>query len=40
MDGFLGSFLAADIEDLRRECRTRAPDDLQSVIGNATGEHD
>ncbi len=24
-DGFLGSFLAADIEDLRRECRGRAP---------------
>ena len=39
MDGFLGSFLSADIEDLRRECRTRAPDDLQSVIGKATGEH-
>ncbi len=39
MDGFLGNFLAADIEDLRRECRSRAPDDLQSVIGNATGEH-
>jgi hypothetical protein len=39
MDGFLGSFLTADIEDLRRECRSRAPDDLHSVIGNATGEH-
>jgi len=39
MDGFLGSFLTADIDDLRRECRSRAPDDLQSVIGNATGEH-
>jgi hypothetical protein len=38
-DGFLGSFLAADIADLRRECRSRAPDDLDQVIGNATGEH-
>jgi hypothetical protein len=39
MDGLLGSFLAADVEDLRRECRARAPDDLVGVIGNATGEH-
>jgi hypothetical protein len=38
MDGMLGSFLAADVEDLRRECRARAPDDLVGVIGNATGE--
>jgi hypothetical protein len=38
MDGLLGSFLAADVEDLRRECRARAPDDLVGVIGNATGE--
>jgi hypothetical protein len=34
MDGLLGSFLAADIEDLRRECRARAPDDLGTVMGN------
>ncbi len=39
MDGFLGSFLTADLDDLRRECRSRDPDDLQSVIGKATGEH-
>ncbi|MBA3892211.1 MAG: hypothetical protein H0X69_00750 [Gemmatimonadales bacterium] len=39
MDGLLGAFLSADIEDLRRECRHRAPDDLGAVIGNATGEH-
>jgi hypothetical protein len=39
LDGMLGSFLAADVEDLRRECRARAPDDLVGVIGNATGEH-
>jgi hypothetical protein len=39
MEGLLGSFLSADIEDLKRECRRRAPDDLDAVIGNATGEH-
>jgi hypothetical protein len=39
MEGFLGTFLAADIDDLRRECRNRAPDDLEGIIGNATGEH-
>jgi len=38
-EGLLGSFLAADIEDLRRECRARVSDDLGGVIGNATGEH-
>jgi hypothetical protein len=37
VDGFLGSFLAADIEDLRRECRARNPDDLEAVITNAGG---
>ena len=37
VDGFLGSFLAADIEDLRRECRTRGPDELEAVITNAGG---
>jgi hypothetical protein len=37
VDGFLGSFLAADIEDLRRECRVRSPDDLEAVITNAGG---
>jgi hypothetical protein len=31
-DGFLGRFLAADIEDLRRECRRRVPEELESVI--------
>ena len=35
VDGFLGSFLAADIEDLRRECRVRTPDDLEAVITSA-----
>jgi hypothetical protein len=36
-DGFLGGFLAADIEDLRRECRTRNPEELELVIENAAG---
>ncbi len=35
-DGFLGRFLATDIEDLKRECRSRAPEDLEAVIANAT----
>lgn len=38
-NGILGSFLTVDIEDLRAECRGRAPEDLEGVIGNATGEH-
>jgi hypothetical protein len=37
VDGLLGSFLAADLEDLRRECRLRGPDELDAVITNATG---
>ena len=37
VEGLLGSFLAADIEDLRRECRVRNPDDLEAVITNAGG---
>jgi hypothetical protein len=37
VDGLLGSFLAADIEDLRRECRLRNPDELEAVITNADG---
>lgn len=32
---FLGKFLTADIEDLKRECRRRAPEDLESVIRRA-----
>lgn len=34
-DCFFGRFLAADIEDLRRECRNRAPEELETVIQNA-----
>jgi len=34
-DSFLGTFLAADVKDLKQECRKRAPEDLESVIRNA-----
>lgn len=33
--GILGTFLAADMGDLRKECRKRAPADLEVVIANA-----
>ena len=36
-DGFLGEFLATDIEDLKRECRRREPEELEAVIDNAMG---
>jgi hypothetical protein len=35
--GFLGQFLATDIEDLKRECRKRSTEDLEAVITNASG---
>ncbi len=35
-DGLLGKFLAADMEDLKKECRKRAPEGLEAVIGKAT----
>ena len=31
-----GRFLAADTEDLKKECRKRAPQDLEAVIRNVT----
>jgi len=34
----LGTFLAEDIEDLRKECRRRAPEDLEAVITQATAD--
>jgi hypothetical protein len=37
-DGVLGRFLAADMEDLRKECRKRAPDELDAVIQNANAQ--
>jgi len=36
MDCLLGRFLTADAEDLKKECRKRAPQDLEAVIRNAT----
>ena len=37
-EGLFGRFLATDIEDLKRECRRRAPETLEELIGNVTGE--
>jgi hypothetical protein len=35
-ESLLGQFLAADIEDLRHECRSREPGELESVIASVT----
>jgi hypothetical protein len=35
-DGLLGQFLTTDIEDLKRECRSRTPKDLETLIGEAS----
>ena len=37
-DGMFGRFLATDIEDLKLECRRRAPDTLEELIDGVTGE--
>ena len=37
-DGLLGRFLATEIDGLKRECRRRAPDTLEELIGHVTGE--
>jgi hypothetical protein len=37
-DGLLGKFLATEIDGLKRECRMRAPAELEEVISNATEE--
>jgi len=34
-DGYLGRFLDTDIEDLRRECRARSPEEVDMVIAAA-----
>jgi hypothetical protein len=34
-DGLIGSFLTTEIEGLKRECRRRAPDELEAVVANA-----
>lgn len=36
-DGFFGEFLASDIEDLKRECRRRTPEELETVIHDSSG---
>ncbi len=38
MDSLMGRFLAAEIADLRKECRKIDPEDLEAVVSNATGE--
>jgi hypothetical protein len=35
IEGLLGEFLTTDIDDLKRECRRRTPDELESVIATA-----
>ena len=35
----LGNFLATDIEDLKRECRRRTPEELEGVIANRGDLH-
>ena len=34
-DCLLGTFLAEEIEDLKKECRRRAPEHLETIISNA-----
>jgi hypothetical protein len=34
-ESILGRFLTTDIEDLKRECRKRAPEELETVIADA-----
>jgi hypothetical protein len=38
-ESLLGQFLMEDIEDLKKECRQRAPEDLETVIRDATAPH-
>jgi hypothetical protein len=35
-ESLLGQFLAMDIDDLKRECRKRAPQELEAVIAGAS----
>jgi hypothetical protein len=35
-NSYVGQFLANDIDDLRKECRKRSPEELESVIESAT----
>jgi hypothetical protein len=36
MDSLLGRFLDADVGDLKKECRKRAPEELETIIANLT----
>ena len=38
-DSLLGEFLTADTEDLRKECRRRGPEELETVIRDAAAPH-
>jgi hypothetical protein len=38
-ESLLGQFLMEDTEDLKKECRRRAPEDLETVIRDATAPH-
>ncbi len=35
-DSFFGEFVASDIEDLKRECRRRVPEELETVIHDSS----
>jgi hypothetical protein len=35
-DGLFGEFLASDINDLKRECRRRTPEELETVIHDSS----
>jgi len=34
--GLFGEFLASDIDDLKRECRRRTPEELETVIHDSS----
>ena len=36
-DGFFGEFIGSDIEDLKRECRRRTPEELETVVHDSMG---
>ena len=38
-ESLLGQFLTEDTEDLKKECRGRAPEELETVIRDATASH-
>jgi hypothetical protein len=38
-ESLLGQFLTEDTEDLKKECRRRAPEELEQIIHDATAPH-